>query len=177
MKNLFNVKSSLVYRLFYPQVPVILCSRYSGKIAGMPANSCMPVSDSPPLVAIAIKLDSRTSGIVSKSGMLSLNWLDFKSVTIVERLASPYKSDRPDKLASLNIKYRVLNGVPTLLESRAFAICRVIRKLTTGDHALFVCRVLSAEASGDFSKRYWQFKKYRPILYLGSDKLEQYATL
>jgi flavin reductase (DIM6/NTAB) family NADH-FMN oxidoreductase RutF len=66
------VKPTTVYRLFNPQVPVIICSKFKRDIAAMPANSCSPASDSPPLVSLALKKEIKTNRIVRLSSRFSI---------------------------------------------------------------------------------------------------------
>lgn len=169
------VKPEFVYRLFYPQVPLILCAKSKG-ISSMPVASAVPVSDNPPKIVVAVKKELRTNHILSDSSTFSLNWIDFKKRNLVTKLAKFRASSDRDKLRALKISYRIVLGAPVLEESVAYLILRKEKKIDVGDHSLFLGRILGAMASLDFDE-YWSFRKYRPILYLGSEKKNQFATL
>lgn len=171
-----NVSPKFVYRLFYPQVPTIICAKHRNEVAGMPANSCIPVSDNPPLVSVAINKKSRTNKIMSKASHFSLNWIDYEDKEISKSLALPMKGVGEDKLKDSNVSYYVKNGVPILKNCRAYAICKVEKKIRTGDHDLFIASLIQARASRDFNQT-WRFKEYRPLLYLGSESKIEYTTL
>jgi flavin reductase (DIM6/NTAB) family NADH-FMN oxidoreductase RutF len=178
-----KVRPRIVYRLFNPQVPVIVCSKYRKAVAGMPANSCASVSDSPSMICLALKRDSRTNKILRESGKFSINWLSFepeRSRLIVLDLARPSKqrSKSFDKLKDSNIPYSTIRGIPVLDDACAFVLCAVERRIQTGDHDLFISRVISAQAIEDFAEEeYWSFRTYKPILYIGSIRPNPLITL
>ncbi len=189
-KTLETVEQENVYRLFYPQVPVVICSKFQEQISAMPANSCIPVSTNPPMVATAIFRKSTTLKIIVKSRRFSINWLNFKgsqkgttATMIIHRLSQP-RTKRTlqveNKLEFLGIDYFLDKGdVPILCESVAYAVCKTRETLLTGDHELIIASVTFARASRDFTRTsYWEFKDYKPVLYLGSAKKEgAYTTL
>lgn len=86
------------------------------------------------------------------------------------------KSD--DKLAAFGIDYRLLRGAPVLRDSAAFLVCNKRSVMRLGDHDLFIGEVKVARASEDFvAEEYWRFKEYKPILYLGSNRSNPFATI
>jgi flavin reductase (DIM6/NTAB) family NADH-FMN oxidoreductase RutF len=179
LARLRRVETTLVYRLFYPQVPVIICAKLDIDIAAMPANSCISISNQPPVVALALFRHGRTASIIQNSKSFSINWLNFKdgsSEEAILNLANTSKSKARDKLKMNKIEYRLENGLPIISNSEAYATCALQRVIGTGDHNLFIARVQSARASQDF-KKYWKFRRYDPILYLGSDKSKPLVTL
>lgn len=174
-----SISPKICYRLFYPQVPLILCARHGKAVAAMPANSCISLSNSPALVGVSVRMGSKTEKILSNARQFSLNWLNYseRSKKTIIKLSSkaPVGSD---KLKELEIGYRIFSGVPMLLQSEAFLVCRKTAAIKSGDHILFVGKVRSAEASKDFTEdSYWRFDKYSPVLYLGSIKERPFVTL
>ena len=177
------VKPTIVYRLFNPQVPVIICSKFKKEVAAMPANSCSSVSDSPSLISIAVKKGIRTNKIIRSSLLFSINWINFNpesSRRIILDLAKPSESESQscDKLKENKIRYAIVRGVPILKHASAFAVCRVQKRLTTGDHDLFIGKVIDARAIQDFTKdEYWRFESYKPVLYVGSIRPDPLITM
>jgi len=161
-----SLNSSQAYRLFYPQVPVILASKYRSLVAAMPANSCMSVSNDPAMFAISVRKGSKTNLVLKKSRKFSLNWLNFRDRKIVNRLS--FENRSRDKLKSLNIPYRYICEVPVLHSSVAYVICQKEAEYEVGDHDLIIGRLLGAMASLDFDEN-WKFEDYKPVLYIGSD--------
>ncbi|MHB8566130.1 MAG: flavin reductase family protein [Nitrososphaerales archaeon] len=176
MKNttLKLVNPEIAYRLFYPQVPVIVTAMSGTATASMPANSCIPVSNSPPLICVAIRRKGRTGKIIESSGAFSLNWVGYEDHFFVENLARSIESK--NKLEQLGISYEKVRGAPVLTDSYAYVVCKLLKKISVGDHNLFIARIISARASRDFHE-YWGYKNYRPVLYLGSDKKKQFTSI
>ncbi len=167
------VQPSIVYRLFNPQVPVIICSKHGKDVVAMPANSCSSLSDSPPMVSLAVRKGLRTNCILRSSSLFSMNWMNFEpesSRKIILDLAKPSEpSHNRDKLEEYDIPYFLLRGIPVVRSACAFALCGIQKRIAAGDHDLFIAKVLSAKALMDFTTDgYWRFKDYKPILYVGS---------
>ena len=142
----------------------------------MPVASAVPVSDTPAKIAVAVKKDLKTNHILRDSSTFSLNWIDFKKNNLVTKLSQFRAASGMDKLGALRIPYRIVLGAPVLEESVAYLIMGKEKMIDVGDHDLFIGRVLGAMASLDFD-RYWSFRKYSPILYLGSERRKKFATL
>jgi flavin reductase (DIM6/NTAB) family NADH-FMN oxidoreductase RutF len=183
-KGILPIEPSLTYRLFYPQVPIIVCAKHGENVAGMTANSVMSVSGSPPKVSLAINAKSRTGRIVIGSHRFSINWLSYdhaSSRKAVIELSKPFKENKEhhhDKLKCCKIPYRLVCETPILKQAEAFAICSVSSIRRAGDHFLFVAGVTQASATADFvHEGYWRFKDYEPILYLGSNRRKPLTTL
>lgn len=168
------VHSSQAYRLFYPQVPVIVAARSGKFVAAMPANSCMPVSSNPPMVAVSVRTGSKTNHVFKKSKRLSINWIDFAEKRLVSLLSQ--SNSFPDKLDSFKIPYSEILGAPVLAGAQAYAVCEKVSTLNLGDHDLFIARMVGAMASLDFDEN-WKFEEYHPVLYLGSSFRVPLVTL
>lgn len=181
-KNLGRVSPRIVYRLFNPQVPVVICSKFRNEIAAMPANSCSSASESPPMISVAVRIGTRTNHVIQECSRFSVNWMNFEPKhsrkTILE-LASPSPHDlNYDKLKQHNIPYFMLQRTPVLEQACAFAVCKVNKQIRTGDHDLFIADVVCAMAPRDFTAYgYWRFKRYKPILYLGSIRRDPLVTI
>lgn len=149
----------------------------------MPANSCISVSIKPAMIALAVNKKSRTNTIIRASGKFSLNWLNYKVPRLrsqVLDLARPTdsKDKYGDKLSLKGIPYFIENGLPVLVEADANALCRTVRRIACGDHDLYLAMVIRGRASEDFlSVKYWEFKKYKPMLYLGSAEDNPLTTI
>jgi len=153
---------------------MIVASKFGKLVAAMPANSCMPISDNPPLLAISIKTGAKTNRVITRSKKFSVNWLDFSDKKIISLLTQ--SNDSPDKLSSLNIPYLEVFNSPVLSRAQAYAICEVTSTHDAGDHHLIVGKVVGAMASLDFDEN-WKFEEYHPILYLGSPFRNPYTRM
>lgn len=148
---------------------MIICSKSERNVAAMPAVSCIPVSNDPPLVAMSIERFSRTNATIRKSKKFSINWVDNgKPAGKRSILCLAKRGISMDKLKENNVRYQVKAGTPVIVGCAAFATCHVQKIIHLGDHDLFVARVIQARASRRGFRRYWIFKIYKPSLYLGS---------
>jgi flavin reductase (DIM6/NTAB) family NADH-FMN oxidoreductase RutF len=163
-----KVDPSRLHRLFYPQVPLVLCARLGSRVSAMPVVAYVPISDSPPLLGVACGPQAFTFKLSVKAHAFSLSVLDRRSLKAMERLATVSGAKVEDKLAQVGLRYRPgsKTGAPIIADSVATIECSLFTKHKLGDHVLLVGRVESSYASEDFSD-FWDFGKYKPILYTG----------
>ena len=168
------VKQNFAYRLFYPQIPMVLAAKYHSLLAAMPTNSCMMASDEPAMIAVSVPKGSKTNAVLRKAKNFAINWLNFRDRKIVNQLFFGNKSR--DELRALNIPYLLVFGAPVLDASVAYLICRKESEFEAGDNDLFLGRFVGAMASLDFDE-YWKFEDYKPALYVGSNFRNPFWTL
>ncbi len=171
-----DLDHSRAYRLFYPAVPVVVASSYGGTVSAMAVVTAVSVSNVPPRVGFASLKTHSTYRTIVSSRSFSMSWLTRSHAREVELLGSKGGKGVTDKLRSVGLKHdkgRVLD-VPVIDAAVATLECAVVDIVTLGDHDFIVGEVMAAYAQPDFSG-YWQFKRYRPILYVGSpDRLRMY---
>jgi len=163
-----KVDPSLIHRLFYPQVPAVLSAMSGKRVSAMPVVSYTSVSDAPPMVAVSSVPSHYTCRLVLEAGCFSLCILDRDQAGAIARLASVSGAKVEDKLADAGLKYTrgkklrvpVINGSAATLE------CSLAAKRRFGDHLLLVGEVKAARATAAFDG-FWDFAKYRPLLYTG----------
>lgn len=162
------MEAAKFYRLFYPQVPAILAASHGSTVSAMPVVSFTMLSESPPVVGVSSANSHRTLKTVLRSRSFSMSWVGKEMAAAVERLALPTKGRPHDKLSSAGLAHHRGKSLPVPVPNKAVAVieCRLAAKRNFGDHTLLIGRVEVAYASEDF-EGYWQFEKYRPILYTG----------
>lgn len=163
-----NIDPKLIHRLFYPQVPMILSTLHRGRVSAMPVVSYASVSVSPPLVAVACGKLSFTALLILKSKSFSLSVLDSSRLQAFEFLASKSGAQFKDKLSAAGLAHRkgVKLAVPVIDGAQATLECKLEKKISLGDHSVFVGSVKAARAVDSFSDS-WDFSRYNPILYTG----------
>jgi flavin reductase (DIM6/NTAB) family NADH-FMN oxidoreductase RutF len=164
-----DVDPSKIHRLFYPQVPVLITAEFEGRVAGMPAIWCMPLSFTPPLVGVAISPEHETHKIITGARAFTLNWMNFSFARQVGELGETSAKEQVNKLSSVG--FETVRGPktmqPLIREASACLECRLSEKHIIGTHELLVGEVVSASANADFAD-YWDFSKYNPLLYAGT---------
>ena len=172
-----DVKTSMVHRLFYPQVPLVLSASSGGRVSAMPVVSYASVSEKPSLVAVSCNPQSYTCKLAVKGRAFSLCLLDADRTDDVAKLATISGRGSVDKLKDAGIRYSPGPelGLPILDGSEASMELRLKSKLPIGDHLLLLGLIVSAVASDAFGD-YWDFRQYSPILYAGwRDGLTTYS--
>jgi flavin reductase (DIM6/NTAB) family NADH-FMN oxidoreductase RutF len=158
------------HRLFYPQVPVLVTSQFQGRVGGMPAIWGMPLSFKPALVGVTIAPEHGTYRILAQAQAFALNFVDFRHVKQVGELGETSSKECKDKLSSVGfgVTFVGTTGQPLIEEAEAALECRVQEQYRTGSHQLIIGEVVAALAAESFSG-YWDFAKYNPILYAGTE--------
>jgi flavin reductase ActVB len=168
MPGPLKVDPSLIHRLFYPQVPLILAAEHGSRVSAMPVVSYASVSDRPPLVAVACNPDAFTCKLILKAGAFSLSVVDRSRADAISLLATVSGAKVKDKLEEAGLKHTTGTKlkVPVVTDALATMECSLRSAKPLGDHRLLVGVVEAAYASGAFSE-FWDFSKYRPLLYTG----------
>ncbi len=163
-----KVEDSLIHRLFYPQVPLVLSAQFGARVSAMPVVSYASISDKPPMVAIACSPRGYTCKLTLKAGAFSLSILDETQFNAVALLATLSGAKVKDKLKEAGLSH--VNGrnlsVPVIERSIATLECKLKETARHGDHLLLVGTVKAAYASEAFTE-FWDFGRYRPLLYTG----------
>jgi len=163
-----EVDRSLIHRLFYPQVPLVMAAQYRGRVSAMPVVSYLSASEAPPLVAVACRPEGFTCKLALKARSFSLSILDRGYAESMSKLATVSGAKVKDKLAEVGLSHSPGRkvGAPVLHAAVATIECTLRSSPKTGDHVVLVGRVDAAYASGAFTDS-WDYKKYSPMLYTG----------
>ncbi|MGD0839913.1 MAG: flavin reductase family protein [Candidatus Acidiferrales bacterium] len=105
-------------------------------------NWVTQTSFTPPLVVVAIQLDSSLHEVIAASRIFALHVLGKNQK---ELAAAFFKGAQPDG-GTLN-GYRIesgATGAPILLDAPAWFECRVLDEVRRGDHTIFVGEVVEA---------------------------------
>ena len=167
-----DVEPAKIHRLFYPQVPVVITAEFQGHIGGMPAIWCMPLSFTPPLVGVAIAPEHATYEMLIGAQAFGVNWLNFSFARQVGELGEESGEGVRDKLSAVGLSFvkGSLTGQPMIRDAEGILECRLHERHRIGTHELVVGEVLAASATENFAE-YWDFSKYKPILYAGTEDI------
>ena len=134
----------------------------------MPVVSYASVSVSPPLIIVACDPSSFTLKLALASKAFSLCLLGRRWANAMERLGATSGRGSTDKLRSVGLSHRkgVELDVPVISEAEATLECKLYSKRRLGDHFILVGLVKTCYSSDKFQD-FWDFRRYRPILYTG----------
>ena len=118
----------------------IVTVRAGDKINGMTAAWVTQVSFKPKLIAVAIAGQRFTHGLIKESGIFCLNALPEGGNSLGKHFG--FKSGRKvDKMKNIEFTSS-LKGAPILKSAYAYVECETVQTVETGDHTLFVGKVL-----------------------------------
>jgi len=117
----------------------IVTTSVNGKIHGLTVNAFTSVSLKPPLVLICIDTKAESCKLIKKSKFFTVNLLTAKQKNISKKFSDPKtKENRFDD----NIWKSNVNGIPVLTNALAFIDCKVESVFLSGDHHIFVGKVI-----------------------------------
>jgi len=124
---------------FATGVTIVTCRDAAGAPVGLTVNSFSALSLEPPLVLWSLRLVSPSLAAFDAAALFAINVLAESQVDLSRRFASA----KPGKFDE-GLWVDGGAGVPLLAGSAATLECEVTSRQTTGDHRLYVGRVLAA---------------------------------
>ncbi|MCX8204963.1 MAG: flavin reductase family protein [Candidatus Nezhaarchaeota archaeon] len=160
-------------RLLHPRhVVLVTCCGRDGRANVVTLAWSMPTSFRPPMVALSIAPERFSHRLIEETGEFVVN------VPTVELLSKVYfagtKSGRDvDKLKEAGFAVKPARRVrpPVIEECIAHLECRVVHRVATGDHTLFVGEVVAAYADEEaFKGKVLDPRVAKPLLHYGIDR-------
>lgn len=120
----------------------VVTSKQGSEINAMVASWVSQVSFSPPLVMVAIKRGRYSHGMIEEEAVFAINILGQKQ----KQMVAIFKSNDQAEKKFMNIPHEVKKtGVPIMNDALAYLDCKLISKVTPGDHTLFIGEVLDGD--------------------------------
>ena len=169
VKTQVNIASA--YRLLHPMHTVLVsCVGKAGKPNVTTVAWAMPTSNDPPLVAISVspKRHSHTLIEESQEFIINIPTLELLQATYACGSFSGRSFDKFKKAGLTPIPARSVKA-PAIRECIAHLECTVDSEVTTGDHTVFVGKVVAAYANpGVFTESY-DLKNARMLYHVGGN--------
>jgi flavin reductase (DIM6/NTAB) family NADH-FMN oxidoreductase RutF len=128
----------------------VLGTRRGQEMTAMTASWVARVSERPPCVAVAVRDDRYTHGIITESATFSLSVLRDDQVDVATHFAET-SGEYHDKL--FGVPYgRSPGGSPILLDCLAYLDCKVLDTSHAGDHTVFIGEVTAGETYDDYGE-------------------------
>ncbi len=170
ISNFINVEDDF-YKLLHPKLTLLIVSiDENGKPNIMTCAWNMPVSEEPPLIAIAISPESYTHELILKTREFTINIPTIDMLKIIWT-AGTRSGRKTDKIKLLNlkliksktIKTPIINGCIGYLE------CKLNKVIEAGETSIIIGEVLAAYADKNaFKYGRWNINKVKLPLHLGS---------
>lgn len=168
-KTLVNITTA--HRLLHPMHTVLVsCVGKAGKPNVTTLAWAMPTSNDPPLLVISLSPKRHSHTLIAESGEFIVNIPTLELLQAVVACGS-FTGRSFDKFKKANLTPMPAKKVraPAIRECIAHLECEVEDQLTTGDHTIFVGRILEAYADiGVFTESY-DLKKVRMLYHLGGN--------
>lgn len=132
-----NVFRSLSYGVY------IIGTMDGERKVGCTANSAMQITSQPATIAISINHNNYTNSCIEKSGKFSISILSVKSESSLIGTFGFQSSKDVDKFT--DVANQIVEGVPVVLDGNGYIVCRVINKMETETHTVFLGEVIEAE--------------------------------
>lgn len=119
----------------------------NGRATGCTANSAMQITSSPATIAVSINHDNYTNQCIAASGKFAISILAEESdPSIIGNFG--FRSGKDfDKFES--VSYSVKDFMPVVDDSCGYITCKVIDKMETATHTVFLGEVTGGEVFGD----------------------------
>jgi flavin reductase (DIM6/NTAB) family NADH-FMN oxidoreductase RutF len=159
------------YRLLHPMHTVLVsCVGKAGKPNITTMAWAMPTSGNPPLVAISLAPGRHSHSLIVESGEFVVNIPTLELLQAVLACGS-FSGRSFDKFKKANLTAIPGKKVkaPAIRECIAHLECEVQDQLTTGDHTIFVGKILEAYADmGVFTESY-NLQKAKMLYHVGGN--------
>ncbi|MEM2099698.1 MAG: flavin reductase family protein [Candidatus Bathyarchaeia archaeon] len=171
MPEKMDVNLAYAYRLLHPMHAVLVsCVGKAGKSNVTTIAWAMPTSNDPPLVAISVSPKRHLHTLIEESREFVIN------IPTLELLQSVYAcgsfSGRSiDKFKKANLTPMLAKKVksPAIRECVAHLECVVDSKLVTGDHTIFVGKIVAAYVNQGIFTESYNLKNASLLYHLGGN--------
>jgi flavin reductase (DIM6/NTAB) family NADH-FMN oxidoreductase RutF len=139
----------------YPEgVVMIISTDEKGRPNAMPAGWYMFTSSDPPMLAVSISPKRYTHELIQKTQEFVAAFPSKDQARIVD-LCGSYNGGEVDKFDCFSIPTEPADIVkPPLIEGSVACLeCEVVSSLTTGDHTIFVGRIVAGHVSARPTER------------------------
>ena len=158
--------------LLHPRNTVIVtCCTLEGKPNAITIAWVTPVSLKPPIVAVSIAPKRYSHKLISEVGEFVINvpTMDLLKQVWICGIKSGRDVDKI-KECGLTLEPSLKVRPPSIKECVANLECKVIDKLTIGDHTLFIGEVVAARALKGVFNGLFDVTKVKHVLHIGYDK-------
>jgi len=159
-------------RLLHPKLAVLLtCVDKAGKANIMTLAWCMPVSIEPPLLVVSIAPKRYSYKLIEETKEFVINIPTMKhakkTLFCGRRSGKDYDKFKETKFTPLPAK---TVKAPIIKECIAHLECKLYKKITAGDHTLFIGKILTAYANKNAFTDKYNLEKAKLIFHLGGDE-------
>jgi flavin reductase (DIM6/NTAB) family NADH-FMN oxidoreductase RutF len=173
-----EVGSDVALRLVHPMHTVLAtCVDEAGKANIITLAWVMPTSVNPPLVVVSIAPRRYSHKLIEETGEFVVN---VPTMEIVEQTLfcgrNSGSSVNKFKEAPLTPAPAKKVKAPIIKECVAHLECELVQKVITGDHTLFVGKILAAYVNKGVFTDMYDMKKAKPVFHMGGNSFVTAST-
>lgn len=132
----------------------------NGKPTGCVANCAMQVTVTPATIAVSINHDNYTNSSMNEFGYFAINILPEEANPEVIRIFGFSSGKECNKFE--HIPYRLEKGIPVLTDSCGYLLCKLVDKLETNTHTVFLGEILDGDVPKDVKPMTYEY--YHTVL-------------
>lgn len=148
------------HRLINSGPVTLIVAGHNGRVGVMPASWLMPVSQKPPMLALAVKPAAFTFEMIEQSREFTVNVATAQSARAV-KICGSTSSKEVDKLKAAGL--RAVAGLklktPIIEDCVGHLECTVVERYTMGDHVVFVAEIQAAQVEAGTFEGVWLVEK------------------
>ena len=110
---------------------------------GCTANSAMQITSSPATIAVSINHDNYTNHCIDASGLFAVSILAEKSASSLVGHFGFQSGREVNKFDT--VSFEMKSGVPIITDSCGYIVCKVINKMETSSHTVFLGEVIDGD--------------------------------
>lgn len=133
----FNAFHNLSYGVY------IVSTLDGNRPTGCVANSAMQITASPSTIAVSMNHDNFTNACIAASGYFAISVLAEQSDPGIIGTFGFQSGKTTDKFA--NVAFETREGLPVVTDACAYFLCKVIDKMETSTHTVFLGEVIDAD--------------------------------
>lgn len=119
----------------------------NGRATGCVANSAMQITSSPATIAVSINHDNFSNRCILETGKFALSILSEESDPSIIGTFGFQSGEKINKFEAVD--YSIKENMPVLNDSCGYLICKVIDKMETATHTVFLGEVTGGEILQD----------------------------
>ena len=163
-KMRFRFKAAEYMRVAYlmPREVVLITTRFENKDNMLPVDWHMPLSFFPKLYAISLESKNYSSSVIEKSKCFCVNFMpaEFEEKILQSGRVSGTQTDKFE-LTGLQKKEAEKINAPVLADAIGWIECEVTDKIVTGDHTLFIGKVVNENLNREnLKEKLYHITKY-----------------
>ena len=135
-----NALKKTVLRMFTYGLYAVT-AKHGADISMMTANWLTQCSFEPPLLMLAVEVDSHSRQVIESSGAFAINLYESGQRELAGSLGRAF-GKHPEKMDAVTGLPGPRTGSPVLASAMAWVECQIISSLPAGDHILFVAEVI-----------------------------------